>query len=183
MNKRGFNLVWFVLLTILGGQALAEAPSYDQVRSTLQGYEWQASKYPMRPDLVPVLVGMAESDSEALFVRRRAVAALAAIESKSAAAALLSLASNHRLETVQRRAIDELCQVTLRDNAALENRARVKAVMLGLLVNAEPQTRFRAANCLRQFGDDKGLLDALDEYYLTASDWERRLLEPTASEQ
>jgi hypothetical protein len=183
MKNRYTRLLCAAGLALITLPCLAEVALSDKLRGSLQGYEWQAGQYSWQADMIPELVAVAESETEALFLRRRAVAALAAIESEIATSALISLAQNHRLGTVQRRAIDELCQVQLTTQAITESNAVVKSLMLSLLTGAEPQTRFRAASCLRQFGEEQGVLSALDEYYLTASDWERRLLESTVSEQ
>lgn len=163
-----------LLLLLVASSAFAES-----LRDRLQGFEWDARSHQFTEAAIPALTALARSGAEKLFLRRRAVAVLGTLDSEQARRALQEMAADVSLDTVQRRAIDELCQNARQFGLSQE----VQASLLTLLQIKQEQARFRAASCLRGYQNRAEVTTALETYYQDASNWERRILEQSESGQ
>lgn len=141
-------------------------------RSMLQGYEWQPEGVDWSETTVADLRQLIESEHEPLFIRRRAIAAIALIESADAAQTLIHLAQDTDEPNLQRRAIDEVC----RYSTAESWQGEVVSLMIDTLDRPDAMVRFRAAKCLEALSASARVKQALEAYYALASEWERSYL-------
>lgn len=160
-------------LLVAVASLLAMESQAEDLRPLLEGFEWDAQQTQWQPASVPWLVGFASADREPLFLRRRAVAALATIDDKVANEALLGLIRTSVSPSIQRRAMDEVCQLVPQSSVA---RTEVVRVLLDVLESSDAMARFRAAKCLQRDAGEQYVAIALERYYLNASNWERKFL-------
>ncbi len=144
----------------------------EEVRALLQGYEWQAEGIAWPQSAVADLKQLILSDQAPAYMRRRAIAALAAIGSEDALSALVNFAQDASEANLQRRAVDELCGY----GKLHARQEQIESTLIAALEADDQGVRFQAAKCLQTSRHSDLAARALEAYYVSASAWERRYL-------
>ena len=157
----------FILLLVLVANV---AHGQSDIRSRLQGFEWSWVPAEWQASDIKGVVALVQNGEEPLFLRKRGLVVLKHLGVDSNEVNWPALLRNADNLSLKRRMVDELCGQLASLNTDL------LALFVDGLVSSDEHLRFRAALCLQNYQHVKSVAAAMDNYYLTAPEWQRQEL-------